>query len=533
MSSVRRPAFFQKNLDCSRLAPFDLSAVTTFHHNLPGYKSSPLVTLPEVAADLGIKGVYIKDESSRFGLPSFKILGASYGAHYALVTSLGLRLDCDTNTLASKARENGSVLFAATDGNHGRAVAFMAKLLSIEARIFIPRSLDDYTKNAIAGEGAKVIVGPGDYDEVVVLAAHEANSCPGGVLVQDTSFPGYENVPAKIVEGYSTIFREIDDQLAERDLDIDLVISPAGVGSLAHSVLRYYKSHEREAPSKVMTVEPDTAACLYKSLQAGTNSSVQVTTSHTIMTGLNCGTVTHSAWPDFKACLDGSVTISDFEAHSAVQDLKACGVESGPCGAAGLAALRYLATFCRKETSLNEDSIVVLLNTEGPRPYATPYGVTGDDSGELTRILTRIESTISNSSMSSGSGEEALADFIEAWLQHRDIESHRVQSDQGRPSVVGKVAVTGSGRNLMVNDHIDSVCLAESTADPSNENPNEKNDQTAVVGRGSLDIKSGVAAGMIALAHARKAQPHSGALLAAGADEEYASIGTKGVPNAR
>ncbi|KAI4604309.1 hypothetical protein KJ359_000443 [Pestalotiopsis sp. 9143b] len=532
MSSVRRPAFFQENLDGSRLAPFDLSTVTTFHHDLPGYVPSPLVTLHEVAADLGIKGVYIKDESSRFGLPSFKILGASYGAHYALVTSLGLRLDCDINTLASKARENGSVLFAATDGNHGRAVAFMAKLLSIEARIFVPHSLDDYTKDAIAGEGAKVIVGPGDYDEVVVLAAHEANSCAGGVLVQDTSFPGYEDVPAKIVEGYSTIFREIDDQLAERDLNIDLVISPAGVGSLAHSVLRFYKSYERTAPSKVMTVEPDTAACLYKSLQAGANSSVQVTTSQTIMTGLNCGTVTHSAWPDFKACLDGSVTISDFEAHSAVQDLKAYGVESGPCGAAGLAALKYLVASFREEARLNEDSVVVLLNTEGPRPYAMPYDVTIDDPEELTLILTRIESTNSKLSPSSGSGEEAIADFVEAWLQHRDIESHRVQSKHGRPSVVSKVAGTGSGRNLMINDHIDYVCLAENTADPSNENLNEKNDQPAVVGRGSLDIKSGVAAGMIALAHARKAQPHSDALLAAGADKEYASIGTMRVPNA-
>lgn len=532
MSCVRRPAFFQENLECSRLTPFDLSAVTSFHHNLPGYKSSPLVTLPEVAADLGIKGVYIKDESSRFGLPSFKILGASYGAYYALITSLGLRLDCDINTLASKARGNGSVLFAATDGNHGRAVAFMAKLLSIEARVFVPRSLDDYTKDAIAGEGAKVIVGPGDYDQVVMLAAEEAKSCPGGVLVQDTSFPGYEDVPAKIVEGYSTIFREIDDQLDQRDLKIDLVISPAGVGSLAHSVLRYYKSHERTVPAKVITVEPDTAACLYKSLQAGANSSVQVTTSQTIMTGLNCGTVTHSGWPDFKACLDGSVTISDFEAHSAVQDLKAYGVESGPCGAAGLAALKYLVASYRKEAGLNKDSVVVLLNTEGPRPYAIPYDVMSDDPVELTRILTQIESTNSISSMSTGSGEEALADFVEAWLQHRDIESHRLQSNQGRLSVEGKVAGTGSGRSLMINYHIDPLSLAANTANPPNGNSTEKNGRLAVVGRDSLDIKSDIAAGMIALAHARRAQLNGSALVAAGADEEYASIGATDIIDA-
>lgn len=527
MSSVRRQPFFNaKPADGSRLAPFDLSAVTSFHNSLPGYAPSPLVTLPKVAAEFGIKGVYIKDENSRFGLPSFKILGASYGAYYALVTSLGLSLDCGIDTLASKARENGSVLFAATNGNHGRAVAFMAKLLSIEARIYVPRNLDEYTKGAIAGEGAKVIVGPGDYDQVVVFAAEAAKACPSGVLVQDTSFPGYEDVPARIVEGYSTIFREIDEQLAEQNLDIDLVISPAGVGSLAHSVLRFYKSSERTSRSKVLTVEPDTAACLYKSLQARTDASVQVTTSHTIMTGLNCGTVTHSAWPDFRDYLDGSVTISDFEAHSSVQELKTYGIDSGPCGAAGLAALRYLMASSREELGLGKDSVVVLLNTEGPRPYATPHDVTSDDPVELTRILTRIESTNPTLSQSAGSGEEAIADFVEGWLQHRDIESHRVQSLQGRPSVIGKVNGTGNGRSLMINGHIDTVSLAAYTTDPLSGALAEKNGRPVVVGRGSLDMKAGVAAGMVALAHAKKTRPSGSVLLAAVADEEDTSIGT-------
>ncbi|ETS88165.1 hypothetical protein PFICI_01993 [Pestalotiopsis fici W106-1] len=527
MSSVRRlPIIHPKPADGSRLAPFNLPAVTSFHNNLPGYAPSPLVSLPGVAADLGIKGVYIKDESSRFGLPSFKILGASYGAYYALVTSLGLSLDCNIDTLASKARESGSVLFAATDGNHGRAVAFMAKLLSIEARIFVPRSLDEYTKEAIAGEGAKVILGPGDYDQVVAFAAEASKACPGGVLVQDTSFPGYEDVPARIVEGYSTIFREIDDQIAEQNINIDLFISPAGVGSLAHSVLRYYKSLQRPVCSKVVTVEPDTAACLYKSLQARADASTPVTTSHTIMTGLNCGTVTYSAWPDFRDCLDGSVTISDFEAHSSVKELKAYGIDSGPCGAAGLAALRYLMASSREELGLGKDSVVVLLNTEGARPYTTPHDVTSDDPVELTRILTRIESTNPTLSLSAGSGEEAIADFIEGWLEHRDIESHRIQSQQGRPSVVGKVTGTGNGRSLMMNGHIDTVSLAAYTKDPLSGDLTEKNGRPAVVGRGSLDMKAGTAAAMVALAHAKKSQPRGSVLLAAVADEEDTSIGT-------
>ncbi|KAK9778852.1 putative Diaminopropionate ammonia-lyase [Seiridium cardinale] len=434
MSTMRRPPFVRENYNTQGLAPFDSSAVSAFHRLLPGYRSTPLVELPDIARELGLKGVFIKDESDRFGLPSFKILGASWGAFTAIAAKLGVSTGCTIDRLAAEARKAGVVLFAATDGNHGRAVAYMAKLLSVEARIFVSRSLDEHTRRKISAEGADVVVGPGDYDDAVRSAAEAADAFTGGVLVQDTSFPGYEETPAKIVEGYSTIFREVDDQLEELGLSSDVVFSPVGVGSLAHSVLRHHKSRSRQSATKVVAVEPDTAACLYKSLQAN-SCGPKIRTSHTIMTGLDCGTVSYTAWPDLQLHIDASVTISDFEAHCAVQELGARGLESGPCGASGLAALRYLTTAYRKKLGLDENAVVVLLNTEGERPYDIPHDVSIDDPVELTQILTRLESTNPTVSSSSGSGEGDIADYIEAWLQHRNIDRHRHELTAGRPSI--------------------------------------------------------------------------------------------------
>ncbi|KAH6639986.1 diaminopropionate ammonia-lyase [Truncatella angustata] len=525
--SARRQPFIRDVPSKGGLVPFDTIAVTSFHESLPGYRSSPLIELRDIAKELGLKAVFLKDESNRFGLPSFKILGASWGAFTAITTRLVLPLDSAVDQVASEASKAELVLFAATDGNHGRAVAYMAKLLSIDARIYVSRSLDEYTKQAIRGEGAQVIVVAGDYDDAVRSAAQTAGSHPGGVLVQDTSFPSYEETPARIVEGYSTIFREADRQLAELGLGCDVVFSPVGVGSLAHAMLRHHKSRERSQPTKVVAVEPDTAACLYRSLQSKSGGpSPKIRTSHTIMTGLDCGTVSYTAWPDLRSYIDTSVTVSDFEAHNTVQELQARGIESGPCGASGLAALRYLAQHHRESLGFNDQTVVVLFNTEGNRPYHVPHDVSSDDPVILTQILTQIESTNPTLSVSRGSGEGAIADYMEAWLQHRDIESHRHELVKGRPSIIGVVQGTGSGRSLMLNAHTDTVSLAAYTTDPLSGNLTEKNGLPAVVGRGSLDMKAGLAAAMVALSNAKKRRVHGTVLLAAVADEEDSSRGT-------
>jgi threonine dehydratase len=169
------------------------------------------------------------------------------------------------------------------------------------------------------------------------------------------------------VEGYGTMMREIDKQLG--DQKPDLVVVPVGVGSFAQAVVSHYKASGHR--SRVLTVEPDTAACVYTSLTAGEPVALE-TTGPTIMEGLDCGTVSSKAWPVLQAGVDGSLTISDYEAHEACIRLRSLGVSAGPCGAAPLAALRRLTSTDKAALELNESSVVVLLCTEGHREYNVP-----------------------------------------------------------------------------------------------------------------------------------------------------------------
>lgn len=165
---------------------------------------------------------------------------------------------------------------------------------------------------------------------------------------------------------------EVDEQVRiSTGKDADIVIVPAGVGSLTQAVVLHYKSSTNRAT--VVAVEPDTAACVTTSLLAG--RIVPITTRSTIMAGMCCGTVSSLAWPVIKEGLDASVSVSDLEAHRAVEDLRKLGVQIGPCGAATLAGLRLIAGSDRSMTGLSEDSVVILLGTEGTRSYAQPYGI--------------------------------------------------------------------------------------------------------------------------------------------------------------
>ncbi|KAL9108848.1 MAG: hypothetical protein Q9227_006379 [Pyrenula ochraceoflavens] len=345
----------------------DLSCVQQFHRNFPGYKPSPLVPLPELAKECHVKAVFIKDESDRFGLPSFKALGASWGVFKAVASALSLPVTDSIDRLAAAAREGGIELFAATDGNHGRAVAYMARLLTIAVYIYVPCTLDQDTRKILRTEGATVLTST-NYDNAVKDAASAAAGSARGIFVQDTSFLEYQEIPNLIVDGYSTMLSELDSQLRDTGHKCNLVICPVGVGSLAQAVTQHYKALNHASNyCRVMTVEPETAACLWESLKAG--KSISLKTSATVMTGMDCGTVSYNAWPVLLAGVDGSLIISDLEADKAVQYLDSMGVSSGPCGSSGVAALRKLAAEYSADVALNGDSVVVLLNTEGKRHY--------------------------------------------------------------------------------------------------------------------------------------------------------------------
>lgn len=181
--------------------------------------------------------------------------------------------------------------------------------------------------------------------------------------MQDTAWPGYEQVPAWIVEGYQTLLDEVDTELGASP---DLVAVPVGVGSLAEAVIRHYRRPGVVHPS-VLSVEPDTAACVLASLTAGRPTSVP--TGATLMAGLNCGTVSSSAWPVLRDGCDAAVAVSDTDALRAVEDLDRLGVSSGPSGAATLAGVRAALCTARRRADLGlaADATVVLLSTEGNR----------------------------------------------------------------------------------------------------------------------------------------------------------------------
>jgi diaminopropionate ammonia-lyase len=244
----------------------------------------------------------------------------------------------------------------------------MAKYLQIPSTIFVPNFMSRTTQDKIASEGAKVVVVDGDYDHSIREAKIEAER-NNGLLVMDVSWQGYERIPQWVVEGYTTMLTETDAQLRDLSLPpITHAVASVGVGSWAQAVTQHYKSASVPQSVSIITVEPDTAASLKASLEAGEITSIA--TGHTIMDGMNCGTVSYTAWPVLKEGVDASVQVSDAEAHKDLQCLHQRGVMNGPCGAATLSALRRLVR--EGKLGLGGKSVVVLFSTEGMREYTVP-----------------------------------------------------------------------------------------------------------------------------------------------------------------
>ncbi|QRV88233.1 cysteine synthase [Ceratobasidium sp. AG-Ba] len=353
------------------------TALHRFHSQcVPNYSVTPLVNMTPIAQELSIGHVFLKDESSRLGLPAFKILGASWAIFNIFCERFGLNLATATlDDIRDCCRGTSYTLCAATDGNHGRAVARMAALLGLDARIYVPTCVPIRSRQLIASEGATVVPIPGDYDETILAArdACQMEISPNSILVQDTSWEGYTRIPMQIVIGYATIFVEIDAQLLVQNLPPpSLVVVPVGVGSLAHAAVLHYRSKVRSTSPSIMTVEPVTASCLLKSLKA--TQPMTISTSNTIMHGLNCGTVSGHAWPDLLRGVDIATSVADDEAGKAVRDLQGLGVSSGPCGAATIAALRCLAQYSHVNQNepilkLDETSVVIVISSESSEVY--------------------------------------------------------------------------------------------------------------------------------------------------------------------
>ena len=321
-----------------------LRDAAAFHASLQGYEPTPVHDLVAVADQLGVSAVGLKDESDRLGLPAFKVLGASWAVERLLAT-----------------RPDVHTLVAASAGNHGRAVAHVARVRRLGCRIFLPARAAAPRRAAIAGEGAEVVMVDGTYEDAVA-AASLAGAATGVAEVADV---GTSDTASWVIDGYATLFAELSDQ---RSFDVLLV--PIGVGSLGAAAARF----AAHAGVALVGVEPGTAACLTASLAAGTPTSVP--TPGTAMAGLDCAEISATAWPTLRDGVHGTVTVTDDEVAEAVRELRAAGLAIGESGAAPLAALRALVgdpecDALRSALGLAVESRVVLIATEGPTGDAT------------------------------------------------------------------------------------------------------------------------------------------------------------------
>lgn len=340
-------------------------AVRDHYRERPALSPTPLRRLPALAEALGLGAMSVKDESGRFGLNAFKILGVSHAVHHLRAGALQRGLVC------------------ATAGNHGRAVARVARDHGVPCTIFVPAGVGAPASGGLAtatrtarvdamrADGAEVVMVNGSYEDAVRLAAaHGADT--GRTIVSDTSWPGYEQVPRWIMAGYTQLFEEASDQWDRRP---DAIVVQGGVGGLvcaAASWAAWRYGSERPA---VIACEPDSAACLLESAVAGGPVTARGDLS-TIMSGLRCAVPSPIAWPAVQAGVDAFVTVPDSLAIAAIDRLRNPGgsdpaMHSGPSGACGIAAVMALMTApeldeVRAACGLDRTSHVLAVVTEGP-----------------------------------------------------------------------------------------------------------------------------------------------------------------------
>jgi diaminopropionate ammonia-lyase len=340
-----------------RAHPSDAEEVLAFHRSFPGYEPTPLVEASDIADRLGVAKVWVKDESRRLGLPSFKILGASWATFRVLCE----RADVDHRSVNGLAGLRSALagmpltLVAATDGNHGRAVARVAKLLDLKAHILVPQDMASSRIRALEEEGAQVTVVPGTYDEAIAESARLADD--SHLVVSDTSWEGYEQVPNWVIEGYSTIASEVHEQLDRAGAEPPTaVVAQIGVGAFAASVVRGFAGDG----VTIVGVEPTKAACALASVEAGRPTQIGGNLD-SIMAGLNCGFPSLVAWPDVSTGIRYFVSVEDADAEEAMRLLAKSHVVSGESGAAGLAGLLAF----RQELGLTAAEHVLVISTEG------------------------------------------------------------------------------------------------------------------------------------------------------------------------
>ena len=357
----------------------EVEKVIAFHRSFPQYAPTPLVSLAHAAGSLGLGALLVKDESYRFGLNAFKVLGGSYATASAIAESLGKDISethYDYLTSERLKEEFGqATLFTATDGNHGRGVAWSARVLGQKAVVLMPKGTVKSRFDNIAKEGAQVSIEEANYDECVRRACALAKETPRGIVVQDTAWQGYEHIPVKIMQGYGTMAKEAAQQLQEAGFTRPThVFIQAGVGSLAGAIAGYYANLYGEHCPKIIVMEADAADCHYQSALAG---EMRIVTGdlNTMMAGLACGEPNPISFDILRNHACCFISCPDWVsaegmralAHPQGSDSK---VVSGESGAIGTGLVRTIMTDpdyaeLKAALDLNEESVVLLFSTEG------------------------------------------------------------------------------------------------------------------------------------------------------------------------
>ena len=355
-----------------------LRRVQRFHRTIPGYEPTPLWELRGLASELGLGRILVKDESQRFGLNAFKVLGASYAVSRALSERLGasgksLPLFMLRERLGLQSSK--PTLVTATDGNHGRAVAWTARQLGIPAQIYLPRGTTQSRIDNIQAEGAVTVIVEGNYDLTVQEACSGAELNSDWLLVQDTAWPGYDSIPRWIMQGYSTLIAEIMDQVAAMGTGFTHLLLQCGVGSFAGSIQGYLASLDGVQPKSVV-LEPQGAPCLLRSLEAQDRQPQEVLGDlDTIMAGLACGRPNPIAWEIlanhadcFAACDDRLAALGmRVLGNPLAGDPRIVSGESGSVGLGFLYEIMKSSEYerLRERLQLDANARVLIISTEG------------------------------------------------------------------------------------------------------------------------------------------------------------------------
>jgi len=354
--------------------------VRRFHESFPQYQMTPLAVLDNLAKELGVAKIYVKDESYRFRLNAFKVLGGSYAVGRIIAQRLGLpahQLTYQTLTARETRDKLGNLTFVtATDGNHGRGIAWTAAVLGQKAVVYMPQGAKPERVHSIRATGAEVVETCLSYDDAVRHAAQMAEQ-HGWLLVQDTAWAGYEEIPVWIMQGYLTMAYEAYQQLRQNGEERPThIILQAGVGSMAGAVLGFFVNMDGEDWPVTVIVEPDQADCLFRTAQAGDRTLRRVTgRMDTIMAGLACGEPNPVGWKVLDAYADAFVSCPD---PVAAQGMRILGnpagadprVISGESGAVGIGLAAELLTrpefsVYKERLQLDQNARILFFSTEG------------------------------------------------------------------------------------------------------------------------------------------------------------------------